>query len=150
MVMSTHLFRMVPAFMAPCAWRSPVMPMPSRSAGSDGALAADTALVLTTSGTTAEPRLVPLSHANPLAAADSIRAVLQLTPEDRCLDPMPLAHIHGLSLVLASLLSGTRVHLPGPFAQNDVLELVLDCSRQEAELVHRRCRAGCRPRCAQR
>lgn len=85
-------------------------------------LAADTALVLTTSGTTAEPRLVPLSHANLLAAADSIRAVLQLTPEDRCLDPMPLAHIHELSLVLASLLSGSRVHLPGPFAQYDVLE----------------------------
>ncbi len=78
--MSTHLFRMVTAFMAPCARWSPVMPMLSRSAGPDGALAADTALVLTTSGTTAEPRLVPLSHANLLAAADSIRAVLQLTP----------------------------------------------------------------------
>lgn len=84
--------------------------------------AADAALVLTTSGTTAEPRLVPLSHANLLAAADSIRVVLQVTPEDRCLDPMPLAHIHGLSLVIASLLSGSRLHLPDTFAQDSVLE----------------------------
>lgn len=80
------------------------------------------ALLLTTSGTTAEPRLVPLTHTNLLAAADSLRSVLALTSADRCLDPMPLAHIHGLSLILASLLSGSQVHVPDSFSQDALLE----------------------------
>ncbi|MEI6617112.1 MAG: AMP-binding protein, partial [Cyanobium sp. ELA507] len=111
----------VPIVMAPASASPSPQEIPSLQDSGAWGLAADTALALTTSGTTAEPRLVPLSHANLLAAADSIRAVLQLAPEDRCLDPMPLAHIHGLSLVIASLLSGSRLHLPDTFAQESFL-----------------------------
>jgi oxalate---CoA ligase len=67
----------------------------------------DVALVLHTSGTTSRPRMVPLTHANLLASARHIEATLQLQPTDRCLNVMPLFHIHGLvACVLASLGAG--------------------------------------------
>lgn len=67
----------------------------------------DTALLLHTSGTTSRPKLVPLSHANLAASAAHIGATLRLTPDDRCLNIMPLFHIHGLiAAVLASLAAG--------------------------------------------
>src|SRR5437016_14105415 len=51
--------------------------------------------------------MVPLTHANLLAAARHIGATLQLQPTDRCLNVMPLFHIHGLvACVLASLSAG--------------------------------------------
>jgi acyl-CoA synthetase (AMP-forming)/AMP-acid ligase II/aryl carrier-like protein len=68
------------------------------------------ALVLHTSGTTARPKQVPLTQANLLASANHIAATLQLSPEDRCLNVMPLFHIHGLvAAVLASLHAGASV-----------------------------------------
>ena len=67
----------------------------------------DVALVLHTSGTTSRPKMVPLTHANLLASARHIGATLQLQPTDRCLNVMPLFHIHGLvACVLASLGAG--------------------------------------------
>jgi oxalate---CoA ligase len=70
----------------------------------------DTALVLHTSGTTARPKIVPLSERNLCASADSIRRSLALRPDDRCLNVMPLFHIHGLvGAVLASLAAGAAV-----------------------------------------
>src|SRR2546430_16070477 len=69
--------------------------------------AEDVALVLHTSGTTSRPKMVPLTHANLLASARHIGATLQLQPTDRCLNVMPLFHIHGLvACVLASLGAG--------------------------------------------
>jgi acyl-CoA synthetase (AMP-forming)/AMP-acid ligase II len=70
----------------------------------------DIALVLHTSGTTSRPKLVPLSHANLLASAAHIVASLNLTDQDRCLNIMPLFHIHGLvGALLASIGSGGSV-----------------------------------------
>jgi len=63
------------------------------------------ALLLHTSGTTAKPKVVPLTHANLAASAENIREWLQLTPSDRCLNVMPLFHIHGLMAALLSSLS---------------------------------------------
>ncbi|HHN73354.1 MAG TPA: AMP-dependent synthetase, partial [Thermopetrobacter sp.] len=68
------------------------------------------ALVLHTSGTTARPKLVPLTQANLTASARHIREALRLTPEDRCLNVMPLFHIHGLvGAVLSTLAAGASV-----------------------------------------
>lgn len=81
----------------------------------DGAMAqplgADAeALVLHTSGTTSRPKVVPLLQRNLLASARHIGTTLALGPDDRCLNIMPLFHIHGLIAgVLASLLSGGSV-----------------------------------------
>lgn len=71
----------------------------------------DTALLLHTSGTTARPKIVPLSHRNICASAGHIRDILALTRQDRCLNIMPLFHIHGLiAAVSASLGAGAGVH----------------------------------------
>jgi len=70
----------------------------------------DTALVLHTSGTTARPKIVPLSHRNLVASAENIAATLALGPVDRCLNVMPLFHIHGIvGAALASLSAGASV-----------------------------------------
>jgi acyl-CoA synthetase (AMP-forming)/AMP-acid ligase II/acyl carrier protein len=70
----------------------------------------DEALVLHTSGTTSKPKIVPLKHRNIIASAGNIRRSLSLTHQDRCLNVMPLFHIHGLmASVLASLASGASV-----------------------------------------
>ena len=72
--------------------------------------AADIGLVLHTSGTTSRPKIVPLSHANLCASARHIGATLALEPKDRCLNVMPLFHIHGLiAAVLASIAAGASV-----------------------------------------
>ncbi len=70
----------------------------------------DPALVLHTSGTTARPKIVPLTNANLAASARHIAAALALTPADTCLNVMPLFHIHGLiAAVTASLSAGAAV-----------------------------------------
>jgi acyl-CoA synthetase (AMP-forming)/AMP-acid ligase II len=70
----------------------------------------DAALVLHTSGTTARPKIVPLTQANICASARSIARTLELGPDDACLNIMPLFHIHGLmAAVLASVGAGGSV-----------------------------------------
>ena len=72
--------------------------------------ASDIALVLHTSGTTSRPKIVPLTQANVAASARHIAATLGLTPADRCLNIMPLFHIHGLiAAVLSSIGAGASV-----------------------------------------
>ncbi|RRI05525.1 AMP-dependent synthetase [Mesorhizobium tamadayense] len=84
----------------------PVGPPLASGLAEDG----DTALLLHTSGTTSRPKLVPLSHANLAASAAHIGATLGLTAGDRCLNIMPLFHIHGLiAAVLSSLAAGGSV-----------------------------------------
>jgi acyl-CoA synthetase (AMP-forming)/AMP-acid ligase II/aryl carrier-like protein len=70
----------------------------------------DIALLLPTSGTTSRPKLVPLTHSNLGASAANVRQTLELTAGDRCLNVMPLFHIHGLvAALLASLTAGGSV-----------------------------------------
>ncbi len=78
----------------------------------------DEALILHTSGTTSRPKMVPLTQHNLCVSAMNIAKTLQLTPEDRCLNIMPLFHIHGLmAALLASLTSGgSVVCTPGFYA----------------------------------
>lgn len=114
-----------PAIAAAARLRIPVLTLhPAREAGaftiSGDAVAAavhqgqaengDVALVLHTSGTTSRPKIVPLTHANLLASANNIRNTLRLTEADRCLNIMPLFHIHGLvAAILATLNAGASV-----------------------------------------
>jgi oxalate---CoA ligase len=70
----------------------------------------DTALVLHTSGTTARPKLVQLTHRSLCLSAANVAGTLELSPEDRCLNVMPLFHIHGLvGALLSSLSAGASV-----------------------------------------
>ncbi|MDB5514516.1 MAG: amino acid adenylation enzyme/thioester reductase family protein [Tardiphaga sp.] len=68
------------------------------------------AMMMQTSGTTSNPKLVALTHTNILAAAGAIRDAFSLSEVDICLNPMPLHHVHGLvSAGISSLLSGSRI-----------------------------------------
>ena len=70
----------------------------------------DAALVLHTSGTTSRPKIVPLTAANLCASARNIADWIALEPGERCLNIMPLFHIHGLMAgVMASLHAGSTV-----------------------------------------
>lgn len=70
----------------------------------------DIALVLHTSGTTSRPKIVPLSQRNVTASAANIAETLRLSPDDRCLNIMPMFHIHGLiAAVLSSVGAGASI-----------------------------------------
>ena len=74
----------------------------------------DVALMLHTSGTTARPKLVPLTHGNLHASSTAVAGSMRLTADDRGLVLMPLFHIHGLvGLLLSSLSVGAQIHVAG-------------------------------------
>jgi len=75
----------------------------------------DVVLVLHTSGTTSRPKQVPLTHANLCRSAHHIQCALELTAADRCLNVMPLFHIHGLAAATLATLAagGSLVCTPG-------------------------------------
>lgn len=67
------------------------------------------ALTLHTSGTTAKPKQVPLTHANLICSARNSAIALGLSPADRCLNVMPMFHIHALMALLSSIAAGASV-----------------------------------------
>jgi acyl-CoA synthetase (AMP-forming)/AMP-acid ligase II/acyl carrier protein len=70
----------------------------------------DMALVLHTSGTTARPKMIPLTQRNICIGAANVISSLQLGPADRCLNVMPLFHIAGLvGILLSSFFCGASV-----------------------------------------
>jgi len=82
--------------------------------------AQDVALILHTSGTTSRPKIVPLLQSNVAASAQHIAESLSLTAEDRCLNVMPLFHIHGLVAAVAATFAagGSIFCTPGFNAMN--------------------------------
>jgi acyl-CoA synthetase (AMP-forming)/AMP-acid ligase II/thioesterase domain-containing protein len=89
------------------------------------ARAEDIALALHTSGTTARPKIVPLTHSNICTSASSIRETLKLTSSDRCLNIMPLFHIHGLiGGMLSALCAGGSIVCPQGFYAPEFFELM--------------------------
>ena len=80
----------------------------------------DIALVLHTSGTTSRPKIVPLTQRNILASAHNVNNSLQLRDKDRCLNVMPLFHIHGLiAALLSSLSAGGSVICTSGFSDEE-------------------------------
>jgi len=81
------------------------------------------AFILQTSGTAAEPKLIPFSHRNMLAAAARLQSWFNLTPHDRCLSASPPFYSHGLKVtVFTPLLSGGTVAFPADAAKFDYTE----------------------------
>jgi acyl-CoA synthetase (AMP-forming)/AMP-acid ligase II/thioesterase domain-containing protein len=75
------------------------------------------AFILQTSGTTAQPKLIPFSHSNMLAAAARLQAWFGLTPLDRCLSVSSLYYSHGLKVtVFTPLLTGGSIAVPASSA----------------------------------
>jgi len=84
---------------------------PNRSCPSDRGAPGndDIALILPTSGTTSRPKIVPLTHGNLCTSAINMGRSLGLGEDDRCLNMMPLFHIHALMVTLSSLVAGGSV-----------------------------------------
>jgi O-succinylbenzoic acid--CoA ligase len=79
-------------------------------------------VILHTSGTTAEPKAVPLSYGNFRASAAAAHANLPLTPGDCWLCVMPLFHVGGLSILTRSALAGSSMILHERFDAGAVAE----------------------------
>jgi acyl-CoA synthetase (AMP-forming)/AMP-acid ligase II len=119
------------------------------------ASADDVCLVLHTSGTTSQAKIVVLTQRNLHASARVLAEVLGLGPADRCLNVMPLFHIHGLSTVYGSIAGGASVVLPGAFdpalfldwveafdptwttAAPTIHHSILEASRRRAEVLEK-------------
>jgi acyl-CoA synthetase (AMP-forming)/AMP-acid ligase II len=106
------ILRLVTAADRPAGWFALEADGPVGLAVTSGAAQEDDeALVLHTSGTTSRPKIVPLLQRNLAASARHIRTTLALTPADRCLNVMPLFHIHGLiAAVTSSLSAGASIY----------------------------------------
>lgn len=88
----------------------------------------DVALVLHTSGTTSRPKIVPLSHANLCRSALNVSQTLQLSQLDRCMNVMPLFHIHGIvAALLASLAAGGSLVCSPGYRDGAFVPLVDEC-----------------------
>jgi len=71
----------------------------------------DLALLLTTSGSTGDPKLVRLRLSNLLSNAASICQYLELSPEERAILSLPMHYSYGLSIVNSHLFAGGTVVL---------------------------------------
>src|SRR5436305_9284853 len=70
----------------------------------------DVASLLYTSGTTADPKGVMLTHANLLAEADAVFAWAHIGPDDAILGVLPLFHVLSqMANLVLPLVAGTRV-----------------------------------------
>jgi len=83
----------------------------------------DIGLVLHTSGTTARPKIVPLTQRNLCTSGRNVAQTLELTENDRCLNIMPLFHIHGLiGALMSSLTAGASVYCSSGFSSPHFFE----------------------------
>lgn len=81
-----------------------------------GGIDFDLAMLIYTSGSTGRPKGVMMSHGNCDAAAGSITAYLQNTPDDIILNVLPLAFDYGLYQLLMAIRMGATLVLEKSFA----------------------------------
>jgi O-succinylbenzoic acid--CoA ligase len=80
----------------------------ARTGGTSAGVSSDTAVIITTSGSTGEPKGVELSAAALSHSARAALARIGARPADRWLLCLPLAHVAGLQVLVRSLLGGTE------------------------------------------
>jgi acyl-coenzyme A synthetase/AMP-(fatty) acid ligase/thioesterase domain-containing protein/acyl carrier protein len=103
------------------AWNLPC-DSPPVQAGRDSE---DVALILSSSGTTAVPKVIPVTQTMLRHRAHNVRNFLELTPADRCMGLMPMFHGGGLLIpVLGSLFAGASVAIPGAFRIEEFEQVV--------------------------
>lgn len=84
-----------------------------------GVSVADPAMVLYTSGTTADPRGAIISHESIVRVwGGAVAHALRLGPEDRMWNPCPMFHIAALGVSVACTVSGTTI-VTAPFFEPD-------------------------------
>ena len=88
----------------------------------------DLTLMLSTSGSTASPKLVRLSARALASNAAAIAAALDLGPQERALANLPLTFSYGLSVLHSHLTAGASVVLTGSsLAQSGFWTSIEDC-----------------------
>jgi o-succinylbenzoate---CoA ligase len=86
--------------------------------------------VMHTSGTTAAPKPVVLTHSNFLASALGSAVALGLDPAERWLCPMPLTHVGGLSIPIRGAIYATTAVLHARFDTEAVLSELMAPARR--------------------
>jgi O-succinylbenzoic acid--CoA ligase len=88
------------------------------------------ALMLSTSGTTGEPKLVVLTMKNVLSSAVASAFRLGVTPDDRWFDPLAVYHMGGVAPIVRSALYGMAVVVTGDFDAETTLDALdkYDCT----------------------
>lgn len=69
----------------------------------------ETAVLLSTSGTTGSPKLVRLSYKNIQANAKSIVEYLKIDEKDKAITSLPMSYSYGLSVINSHLLAGASI-----------------------------------------
>jgi O-succinylbenzoic acid--CoA ligase len=85
-----------------------------------------TALLVRTSGTSGEPKEVPLTYGNLLWSAIGSAVALGLDPQERWLCTLPLVHVGGLSIVLRSAIYGTTAVVHERFDREAALTALME------------------------
>ncbi len=86
----------------------------------------DTALLAYTSGTTGQPKGVPLTHRRLAVSIRSAMAAWRWTGDDVLAHALPLYHQHGLGGVHAALIAGGTVHVRSRFTPADLARTIED------------------------
>ncbi|MEE2745269.1 MAG: class I adenylate-forming enzyme family protein, partial [Pseudomonadota bacterium] len=84
----------------------------------------DPVLLLYTSGTTSNPKGVPLTNQNMLDHAKMCVPEFGMTDKDRILSVAPFSHLYGLYNYHCSLFAGAAAVLLPAFSPNDLIDLV--------------------------
>jgi o-succinylbenzoate---CoA ligase len=91
-------------------------------------VAAGTAAVVATSGTSGAPKLVSLTRAGMAASARAVNQVLEVTTEDCWLACLPLHYVAGLAILSRVSEAGCRLETQAGFAVASVADAAARCS----------------------
>lgn len=84
----------------------------------------DLGVIMFTSGTTGQPKGAMLTQGNILFSAHAGATVMQATEEDRYLIPNPLFHIMGVTFMLRSLWTASKIVLMERYSVRGALQLI--------------------------
>ena len=85
----------------------------------------EVALIAFTSGTTGDPKAVPLTHRNLLASIRAAMAAWRWSQHDVLVHALPLFHQHGLGGLHATLIAGSRLHVLPQFTPEGLLDAII-------------------------
>lgn len=105
--------------------------LPATSGNFDPIAESTTALILFTSGTTARPKAVALSHGNLYAQYRTFVSHYGFTAQSRILNHLPLHHTDGLNLgPAAALFAMATLYRPAPFSMQTLPKLMASIRRE--------------------
>jgi long-chain acyl-CoA synthetase len=85
----------------------------------------DLALLFYTSGTSGQPKGVPLTHKNLTSNLNALLGLGLIRPDDRLLLPLPLHHVYPFTFgMLAPLAAGVPIILPGALTGKEFLRAI--------------------------